>query len=68
MCPSITQTMRQLIFRLNLQQYRNIKYKKKEHQPDPLASEIIDLEDDGSPIEYDFWKSVLTLLSRWHLC
>lgn len=35
--------MRELIFRMNLQQYRNEKYKKKEPQP---AHEVIVLEDD----------------------
>ncbi|KAJ4305860.1 hypothetical protein N0V90_001392 [Kalmusia sp. IMI 367209] len=48
---SITQTMRKLIFRLNLQQYRNNKYKKKEHPPATRAPEIIDLDAEGSPTD-----------------
>lgn len=41
--PSIAHTVRKLIFRLNLQQYRNRKYKKKENQQ---VHEVIDLVGD----------------------
>lgn len=45
--------MRQLIFRLNLQQYRNKKYKQKDQpQSDPNIYEIFDLEPDEPVTRY----------------
>ncbi|OAG05736.1 uncharacterized protein CC84DRAFT_1259120 [Paraphaeosphaeria sporulosa] len=56
----INQTMRKLIFRMNLQQYRNAKYKKKDVQYGP---EVIDQEDELPNSRPDRSDSSVEILS-----
>lgn len=74
---SITKTMKQLIFRINIQQYRNKKYKHKDqhqldsskdqHQSDSKTPVVIDLVDDDASTEYVYLKGRFGNLTNTHL-